>query len=254
MKLTGKVAIVTGGGTGMGRGICELFGREGAKVVVNYRASKEESEAVAAAINAAGGEAIAFQADHVDESQVKAMIDDVEQRWGRLDILVNNAGWSKVTPHRELDLLTDEIWDRTLDTNLRGPFYCIRQAAPLIQKSGGGAIINNSSASAYTAGGSSLIYSASKAALGNLTIGIARVLAPDIRVNAIAPGHVRTRFAGWSAEAFEASEAASPLGHLPSFEEVAQVVLFLAADATAITGQTILVDSGRTALGPPRNR
>ncbi len=254
MKLKGQVAIVTGGGTGMGRGICELFGQEGAKVVVNYRASKEESESVAEAITAAGGEAIAYQADHVDESQVKAMISDVEQRWGRLDILVNNAGWSKVTPHRKLDLLTDEIWDRTLDTNLRGPFYCIRQAAPLMRKNGGGAIINNASASAFTAGGSSLIYSASKAALVNLTKGIARVLAPDIRVNAIAPGHVRTRFAGWTAEAFDASEASSPLGRLASFEEIAQVTLFLAADATAITGETITVDSGRTALGPSRGR
>ena len=254
MKLKGQVAIVTGGGTGMGRSICELFAQEGAKIMINYRVSKEAADETVDSINSTGGEAVSYQADHVDESQVAKMVNDVEERWGRLDVLVNNAGWSKVTPHRKLDLLTDEIWDRTLDTNLRGPFYCIRQAVPLIKKSGGGAIVNNSSASAFSAGGSSLIYSASKAALDNLTKGIARVLAPDIRVNAIAPGHVRTRFAGWTPEAFDASEAASPLKQLPSCEEIAKVALFLAADATTMTGESILVDGGRTTLGPPRNR
>ncbi len=248
MKLQGKVAIVTGGGTGMGRGICQALAAEGAKVHVNYRASAEAAEEVAADIRNAGGEAIAEAADVQNSASVQAMVNSVEERWGRLDVLINNAGWSKVTPHWKLDDLTDEIWDRTLNTNLRGAFYCIRAAVPLMRRNGGGSIVNNASASAYSAAGSSIVYSASKAAMVNMTKSLARALAPDIRVNAIAPGLVRTRFAGWPQEAFDTGEVVSPLKRIASIEEVASTVLFLAADATAITAETILIDCGATAL------
>ena len=126
MKLQGKTALVTGGGTGMGRAICELFATEGAQVAVNYRASREAAEDVVRAIVARGGDAFAIQADVANESDVKRMIAEVDSGWGRLDVLVNNAGWTKFAPHKDLDALTDDIWDRTLDTNLRGTFYCTR--------------------------------------------------------------------------------------------------------------------------------
>lgn len=252
MKLEGQVAIVTGGGTGMGRGICELLAAEGARVLVNYRASAEAANEVAASIEQAGGEAWAYAADVASDHDVGRMVSDVEKRWGRLDILVNNAGWSKVTPHWKLDDLTDEIWDRTLNTNLRGAFYCSRAAVPLMRKSGGGSIVNNASASAYTAAGSSIVYSASKAAMVNMTKSLARVLAPEIRVNAIAPGLVHTRFAGWPDAAFETGREVSPLKEIASVEEVASTVLFLVADATAITSETILIDCGATALATMR--
>lgn len=254
MKLKGQAAIVTGGGTGMGRAISKCLGAEGAAVAVNYRASREEAEEAAAEIEAAGGTALALQADVADERQVRAMVAEVEKRWGRLDVLVNNAGWSKLTPHWELDALTDEIWDRTLNTNLRGAFYCVRAAVPLMRKSGGGSIINNTSASAFTAAGSTIIYSASKAAMMNMTKSLARALAPDIRVNAVAPGLIETRFAGWPGEAFELARKVSPLKRIPNADEVAATVLFLAADATAITAETILVDCGMTQLGRGRRR
>ncbi len=250
MRLEGKVAVVTGGGTGMGAAICERFAAEGARVAVNYRASRDEAEAVAAKIREAGGEAFAIQASVADEAQVKAMMSAVFERWGRLDVLVNNAGWSQVTPHEKLEELTDEIWDRTLDTNLRGAFYCVRQAVPVMRENGGGAIVNNASSSAWHASGSSIVYSASKAAMVNMTKSLARALAPDIRVNGFGPGLVKTRFAGWPEEAFGKARASSPLGHIATVEEVAAVALFLAADATALTGETILVDCGRTQLGP----
>lgn len=249
MRLKGKVAVVTGGGTGMGAAICERFAAEGARVAVNYRASKDEAEAVVAKIEEAGGEAVPVQASVSDESQVKAMMAGVFERWGRVDVLVNNAGWSQVTPHADLEALTDEIWDRTLDTNVRGVFYCVRQAVPLMRKNGGGAIVNNSSSSAWHAAGSSIIYSASKAAVVNMTKSLARALAPDIRVNSFAPGLVKTRFAGWPEEAFVKGRETSPLGRIASVEEVAATALFLAADATALTGETITVDCGRTVLG-----
>ena len=145
--------------------------------------------------------------------------------------------------------MTDEIWNRTLNTNLRGAFYATRAAVPLLRKSGGGSVINNTSASAWHAAGSSIVYSASKAALVNMTKSLARVLAPEIRVNAIAPGLVRTRFAGWPQSVFDEGPKHTPLQRIAAAEEVAAVVLFLAADATAITAETILIDGGKTQLG-----
>ena len=254
MKLTGRVAVVTGGATGMGRAISVALAAEGARVLVNYRASAAAANEVVAEIERAGGEAVAHAANVQFDDEVKAMVAFVEQRWGRLDVLVNNAGWSKLTPHWKLDELTDEIWDRTLNTNLRGAFYCSRAAVPLMRKGGGGSIVNNASASAYSAAGSSIVYSASKAALVNMTRSLARALAPDIRVNAIAPGLVHTRFAGWPQEAFETGREVSPLKRIASVEEVASTVLFLATDATAITAETILIDCGATILGTPRRR
>ena len=138
MKLEGRVAIVTGAGTGMGQAIAELFAAEGAKVLVNYRVSKAEAEEVVAKIRDFGGDAVTHQADVSQDAEARSMMKAVDERWGRLDTLVNNAGWSKVTPHHQLEELTDEIWDRTLNTNLRGAFYCSRAAVPLLRSQPGG--------------------------------------------------------------------------------------------------------------------
>jgi 3-oxoacyl-[acyl-carrier protein] reductase len=236
----------------MGRAIAELFAAEGAKVAVNYRASRKEAEEVVAAIQSRGAEAMTLKADVSVDAEARAMAAAVEKAWGALHILVNNAGWSQVTPHERLEDLTDEIWDRTMNTNVRGVFYATRAAVPLMRKSGGGAVINNASASAWHAQGSSIVYSASKAAVVNMTKSLARALAPAIRVNALAPGLVHTRFAGWPESAFERGRKNSPLGRIATPEEVARVALFLAADATAVTGETILIDAGQTRLGARR--
>ncbi len=248
MKLEGKVAVVTGGGTGMGRAICELFATEGARVVVNYSSSRDEAEEVARGIRDTGGEAVALRASVAVDTDVRTMMNDTIERWGRLDILVNNAGWSKRTPHHLLDDLTDEIWDRTLNTNLRGPFYTMRAAAPLLRQNPGACIINNASIAPYTGEGSTIVYAASKAGLISMTKSFARVMAPDVRVNAIAPGFVKTRFAGWPEEAFVEGARISPLKRIATTEEVAKAALFLAADATAMTGETIKVDCGIISL------
>jgi 3-oxoacyl-[acyl-carrier protein] reductase len=248
MRLTGKVAIVTGGGTGMGRAISELFAKEGAQVVVNYSTSREASEEVVALIRENGGEAVAVQASVAVNADVRTMMRETEERWGRLDVLVNNAGWSQRTPHHLLDELTDEIWDRTLNTNLRGAFYCMRAAAPLLKKNPGSSIVNNASIAPYTGEGSTIVYAASKAGLISMTKSFARILAPDVRVNALAPGFVRTRFAGWPEQAFIEGAAVAPLKRIATVEEVAAAALFLAVDATATTGETLKVDSGIVAL------
>jgi 3-oxoacyl-[acyl-carrier protein] reductase len=251
MRLKDRVAIVTGGGTGIGRGICEAFGAEGAKVVVNYASSREASEETAAAINAAPGpgEAVAVQADVTSEAEVKRLIASTIERWGQLDILVNNAGWSKRTPHAQLDDLTEEIWDRTIDTNLRGAFYCMRQAAPVLRERPGSTIINVVSIAPHYGGGSSIIYAASKAGLISMTKSFARILAPNVRVNALAPGFVRTRFAGWPQETFDQATENSILKRIATPEDLGKGAVYLAADALSTTGETLNIDFGQTALG-----
>lgn len=249
MKLQDRVALITGAGTGMGRAIAETFAREGAKVVVNYSRSRDAAEEVVAGIQAAGGTAIAIGADVSQVSEVDAMVDRVNREFGRLDILVNNAGWSTRIPHDQLDSLTDEIWDRTFDTNLRGAFYAVRSAVPLLRKQAGAAIVNVASVAGMTGMGSSIAYAASKGAMITMSKSLARALAPEIRVNAIAPGFVRTRFASWPAEAFDQGEAITPLKHLATVEEIAALALYLVADAGSTTGETIVVDGGLTELG-----
>ena len=249
MKLKNKVALVTGAGTGMGRAIAELFSCEGAKVGVNYAHSREAAEEVASAIQSKGGAAVAISADVSKDSEARAMIERMRNEYGRLDILVNNAGWSTRIPHHQLEDLTDEIWDRTLNTNLRGAFYCTRAAVPLLREQSGSSVINVASVAGLGGMGSSLAYAASKGGMLTMTKSLARALAPHIRVNAIAPGFVRTRFAGWPDSAFDAGEKVTPLQKLPTINDVAKVALFLAADATAITGETITLDGGLHALG-----
>jgi len=251
MRFIDRVAIVTGAGTGIGRAVSLLFAVEGAAVVVNYSRSQAEAEEVAAEIQSSGGRAFPCRADVTSEPEVKAMIDAAASRWGRLDILVNNAGWSTRIPHHQLEDLTDEIWNRTLDTNLRGAFYCVRAALPLLRQNPGGSIVNIASAAAFHGAGSSIVYGAAKAGVVTMTRSLARALAPDIRVNAVCPGLVHTRFANWPPEAFERGKQVTPIGRLVTVEEVAQAVLFL-ADATGLTGEAIIVDGGLYQLGRSR--
>jgi len=249
MKLQDRVALVTGAGTGIGRAIAETFAREGAKVAVNYSRSRDAAEEVVTAIREAGGTAIAIAADVARQSDVAAMLGQVRDEFGGLDILVNNAGWSTRIPHDQLDDLTDEIWDRTFNTNLRGSFYCVRAATPLLRQREGASVVNIASVAGMTGMGSSVAYAASKGAMITMTKSLARALAPAIRVNAIAPGFVRTRFANWPASAFDQGESATPLKRLATVEEIAALALHLAADARATTGETIVVDGGLTELG-----
>jgi 3-oxoacyl-[acyl-carrier protein] reductase len=248
MKLDNRVVLVTGGGTGIGRGIAERFGREGAKVAIGYSQSGQDAEDTAAAIRSAGGAAMTVRANVAVESEVRAMIAAVVEAWGRLDFLINNAGWSTRVPHRNLEALTDEIWDRTLNTNLRGAFYCVRQAMPWLQKQPGAAIVNIASVAGLKGQGSSIAYAASKGAMITMTKSLARAFAPGVRVNAVCPGFVRTRFAGWTEDAFAAGEAMTPLKRLATPEDIAEATLF-ACICAGMTGEEIVVDGGFAQLG-----
>jgi 3-oxoacyl-[acyl-carrier protein] reductase len=253
MTLQDRVALVTGGGTGIGRGIAEAFGQQGLKVVVNYSRSRDAAEEVVSDIRAAGGTAQAIRASVSEDSDVRAMIDQIAREFGRLDILVNNAGWSTRIPHDKLEDLTDEVWDRTFDTNLRGAFYCVRAAVPMLSKQVGAAIVNIASVAGMNGLGSSMAYAASKGGMITLTKSLARALAPQIRVNAIAPGFVRTRFAEWPQSAFDEGEAMTPLRRLATVEEIAALALHLAVDAKSMTGEIIAVDGGMAELGAVRS-
>jgi len=251
VRLTGKAALITGGGTGMGRAISLRFAGEGADLVVNYSKRAKEAEEVAEAARKLGVRAFAVRADVSKDAEARRLVAETVEKLGRIDILVNNAGWSTIVPHRDLEGLTEEILEKTWAVNTKGPFYVSRAAIPEMLKQGGGRIVNTTSVSAFQGAGSSIIYGASKAALTAITKSLARVFARDnILVNAVAPGFVDTGFAGLTSEMMEKLGKVTPMGRLPTVEEVANAALFLAADATGITAQTIFVDCGVTVLQP----
>jgi NAD(P)-dependent dehydrogenase (short-subunit alcohol dehydrogenase family) len=153
-RLSGKVALVTGGATGIGRATVLALAREGAAVAVNYSKSKAAAHETAKLAEEAGVRALPIQADVTQDAQVRAMCDEVARELGGLDCLVNNAAWTQRVPHRQLEDLTDEIWDRVVATNLRAPFYCARAAVPHMERRGGGAIVNITSVATFTGTGS----------------------------------------------------------------------------------------------------
>jgi 3-oxoacyl-[acyl-carrier protein] reductase len=251
MKLKGKVAVVTGGGTGMGRAICLKFASEGGDVVVNYSKSQQQAEEVAAKAQKLGVRALAVRADVSQDSEARRLVDETVAKLGRLDILVNNAGWTSRVTHRELEGLTEEILERTWAVNTKGPLYLSRAAIPHMLKQGGGRIVNITSIAAFQGAGSSVIYCASKSALATITKSLARAFAKDnILVNAIAPGFVDTGFVDWPREVTEKNIKVSPMGRIPTVDDVASAALYLACDGTGITAHTIFVDCGVTVLQP----
>ena len=251
MKLKGKVAVVTGGGTGMGRAISLRLAAEGADVVVNYSRRNREAEDTAEAARKFGVKASAVRADIAEDQECRRLVEETVTKLGRLDILVNNAGWSHIVPHRDLEKLTEEILERTWAVNTKGPLYLSRAAIPHMIRQGGGRIVNITSIAAYQGAGSSLIYCASKAGLAAITKSLARAFAKDnILVNAIAPGFVDTNFVDWPRESMEKNVRTSPMGRIPTVDDIANAALFLVSDATGITAHTLFVDCGVTVLQP----
>ncbi len=251
MKLKGKAALITGGGTGMGHAISLKFASEGADLVINYSRRVKEAEQTVQTAKQHGVRAIAIRADIAQDAEARRLVQETVERLGRLDILVNNAGWSRYVPHQDLEALTEEILERTWAVNTKGPLYLSRAAIPHMRRQGGGRIVNITSISAFQGAGSSVIYCASKAALASITKSLARVYAKDgILVNAIAPGLVDTNFVDWPKGTVDKNIRISPMGRIPTVEDVANAALFLAGDASGITAQTIFVDCGVTVLQP----
>src|SRR4051812_9930923 len=194
MDIKNKIALVTGGATGIGRATVLAFAQAGAAgVAINYRSAKAEAEKLAGEVERAGSKALPVKADVKSEQDVRRMVDEVAKRFNGLDVLVNNAGVTHWVPVKEIQKLTDEIWDDILDVNLKGAFRCVRAAAPMLEKSHG-IVINVASISGVLAPAtmSSLAYGTAKAALIYLTRGLAVALAPNVRVNAVAPAFTDT--------------------------------------------------------------
>ena len=249
MDAQGKVALVTGASMGVGAAMAVTLARAGAAVAVNYRRSEEGARETLQAVEAAGGRGVLIQADVSDDAQVRRMVETVERELGGLSILVNNAAFTYHIPFSDLEALTDEVWDSLYDTNVKGTFYCARAAAPVMRRSGGGVIINLGSIAGVTGGGSSIPYAVSKGAVHLLTRSLARALAPDIRVNCVAPGYIDTY---WHARGLGDERAAklrvetaqrTPLGRVCAPEDVAQAVMSLIA-TDFVTGQLLLVEGG----------
>ena len=249
--LEGKAALVTGGATGIGRSIAGALAREGCRVAVNYIGAPDDALDAARELQALGVEALTLKADVRRAREVRDMIDVVAEHFGRLDVLVNNAAVQ--TEGAFLDV-TEDDWDRVIDTNLKGPFLCMQAAVPHMARGGGGSIVNIGSGCNYVPFPQLVAYTASKGGLEMLTKVASLSFAPQqIRVNCLAPGAIlveRTRhelpdYAGQFARI-------TPMGRVGMPEDVADAAVFLASDASRfITGQTIAVDGGLFTQ-PPR--
>jgi 3-oxoacyl-[acyl-carrier protein] reductase len=250
MNLKGKVALVTGGGTGLGAVLVAELAREGMAVAVHYGHSAREAETAAAEARELGVEARAFRADLSGSalvSNVHGLVADVARAFGRLDLVVNNAATTRAVPFPKLDEVTFGDWDSVLDVNVKAPFFVTQAAAALMRQGGGGQVINTASISGLRArGGSSIAYSVSKAATLHLTKCLATALAPEIRVNAVAPGLMRTRWlAHFDDAALAQATAQTPLRRLPELDDVARTYVMLAQNAS-MTGEVVVVDAGIT--------
>ncbi len=249
MQLAGKAAIVTGGGTGVGRATALELARQGCSVLINYSRSRDDAERTAGEIEEHGVKGIAIQADVADDAACREMVTVAVKAFGRIDVLVNNAGTTRFVLAAELDKVTDEDWQRIMAVNVVGPFHCARAVKEPMLASGGGQIINVTSVAGFAGKGSSIPYAASKGALNNLTIALARTLAPHIRVNAVAPGFITGR---WLEQGFGAAyegvkrsiEKACPLEKVCEPDDVAAAIMSLVTGSPMITGQVLVCDGG----------
>ena len=240
-----KVALVTGSATGVGRACAVRFAKLGFAVVVNYSKSEADARETVRLVEACGAPVLLHRATVADDSQVRELVARTKEAFGGLDVLVNNAGMTHFVPHTDLDALTDAVWDEIFQVNVKGAFYCARAAMPLLRERKG-CVVNVSSVAGLSGQGSSIPYCASKAALNCLTQSLARAFGPNVRVNAVAPGPILTRWLeGREAQVRKYLELA-PLGRAATPDDIADAVVYLACGTTLTTGQVLVVDGGRT--------
>ncbi len=252
MDVRGKVALVTGSAVGVGRATVLELAKRGAAVVVNYSKSEDEAQQTLADVTALGAKALLVRADVSSDDQVRSMVDRAVAELGGLNILVNNAAMTHFVPFEDLEAMTEEKWDRILAVNLKGSFFCARAAAAAMRQGEGGAIVNVASIAGIRSVGSSIAYAASKAGVINMTIGLARVLGPKVRVNCVAPGFIDSRWlrGGLGDRLFEIAKERTgeqnPLGRVSTPEDVAQVIVGVIEDWDFVTGQTLVIDGGNS--------
>ena len=245
--LTGRVALVTGAGTGIGRATADLLSQAGAVVGLHYRMSRNGAESLAEEIRQRGGDVFLLEGDLTRDSEAQRVVDQLTEQAGRLDVVFNNAGASLA--RTSIEDCPADIWRQAFDVNVHSAFYVTRRAIPHLRRSGRGSIISNLSLSVQTGGsGGAGPYAAAKGALQVFTRTLARELAPDVRANCVMPGVVETPHheAFTSPEKMEEYRRQTPLGRNSRAEEVAQAVLYLASDASSfMTGGVIDLNGGR---------
>jgi 3-oxoacyl-[acyl-carrier protein] reductase len=245
-----KVAIITGSATGVGAAAAIMLAQRGCNVVINYTRSKAEAEETARACESHGAETIVFQGDVAEDAACQGMAKAAIDKWGRIDYLINNAAKTKFNPYEILDGLTADDFTSIYRVNVAGAYQMVRAVAPHMKKAGRGAIVNNSSIGGITGIASSMAYAASKAALNMLTQSLSLVLGPEIRINAVAPGAIQTRWlqGGMSPEQYQvflkmAAEMV-PLKCVPTAEQIAEALVWFLEGASVVTGEVLMVDAG----------
>ena len=242
------VVLVTGSATGIGRASAVRFAARGYDVVVNYSRSEAEAKETVRLVEEQGAQTLLIQCDIGQDAAVRMMIEQIEARFGKLNVLVNNAATTYIVDHKNLEEMSEDKWDEILRVNVKGTFFCIRASAPLLKKTGGGSVVNVSSVAGIGGEGSSIAYAASKGAVNTLTKSLAKALAPEIRVNAVCPGPVDTRWLRkmMSGEQIKERTSHYPLQRAAQPEDIADAIIYLATGTTLTTGQCLVVDGGRT--------
>ncbi|HVC68882.1 MAG TPA: SDR family oxidoreductase [Acidimicrobiales bacterium] len=238
-RFDGQVALVTGSSSGIGAATARMLADAGATVVVNSSSSVEAGEALAGELPGASY----IRADIADGEQAEALVETTVDRHGRLDILVNNAGTTAVIPHSDLTAATADVWRRIFGVNVIGTWQVTVAAVPHLKSSGDGRIVNVSSLAGHRAVGSSIPYASSKAALSHMTVLLANVLGPEIRVNAVAPGLVDTPWTSDWTDVRAFVKAQAPLQRTGTPQDIAEVIVNLVG-AAYVTGEIVLVDGG----------
>jgi 3-oxoacyl-[acyl-carrier protein] reductase len=253
MDLSGKAAIVTGSSSGVGRATALMLARKGCAVLINYSRKRETADEVCEQVKALGVKSLVVRADVAKDAECRALVAAALEAFGRLDVLVNNAGTTRFIPFDDLEEVKDEDWETIFGVNLRGPFQCARAARVALTESSG-CESNVSSIAGYRPGGSSIPYGASKAALNSLTAALARVMAPKVRVNGVAPGFIAGEWLqaglGQSYDvAKRAWEKRAPLQRACEPDDVARVILALIEGGDLVTGQVLPVEGGALIAG-----
>ncbi len=256
MSYEGRTVIVTGAGTGVGAAAALQLAGGGARVIVNYSRSRDEAESVAAACREAGGEAAAAQGDVASEADCRRLAEEALSRWGRIDGLINSAGTTVFRPGDDFDTLSPEDFQRIYSVNVVGAFLMTRAVTAAMKAQGRGSVVNISSIAGVMGVGSSIAYAASKGALNTLTLSLARTLAPEIRVNTVAPGFITGRW--WREKMGEGydrmvagTEAATPLKRAGTPEDMASAAVWLLTGDVNITGEILISDAGMHLGGAP---
>ncbi|MCY7811020.1 SDR family NAD(P)-dependent oxidoreductase [Bacillus spizizenii] len=245
MNVMNKIALVTGGGTGIGRAASMELAKRGAIVAVNYSRSQSEAEETVEMIQRDGGRAFAIQADVSKNSEVQDMVRLIVKIYGPIDVLINNASITRHIPMDDLEAATEDIWDELYAVNVKGMFFCARAVVPFMKKSKAGAIVNVGSIAGLTGAGSSMPYAVSKSAVHGLTKSLAHALAPEIRVSGVAPGAVATRWWAGREEKMKSMIGTLLLQRIAEPEDVAKLICSL-VEHESLTGQIITIDSGQT--------